>query len=121
MVKLTPSHVNAARTLLAWGLRAVAVVLLAVGCYLFLKKLLFGLGSGQGMEKTFRVWNDTGEEQSTYRGLAMITVAAVLAIGSRRIARWVISAPEEGCPRCGYAGAVNDTCPECGQRDLSAD
>ncbi|HZW10868.1 MAG TPA: hypothetical protein VFF69_13285 [Phycisphaerales bacterium] len=119
MARLTPAHVNAARTLAAWGVRVAALALLAVGCYLFLKKLLFGLGSGQGLEMTFQVWDNTGEEQSTYRGLAMIAVGAALAAGARRIARWVVSAPETGCPRCGYAGAATDTCPECGLRDMS--
>lgn len=121
MRRLTPAHVNTARTLTIWGIRAIAVILIAVGLYLFLKKALFGVGSGVGFfEMTFQVWDDTGEMHSTYRGLAMIAVGAGLAFGSRRIARWVVSTPEEGCPRCGYSGAVTGTCPECGQSGVSA-
>ncbi len=118
MLKLTPSEVNAARTLVAWALRAAAVILLALGSYLFLKKLLFGVGTGM-LNMTFRIYQGVGEEHSTYRGLAMLLVGAALAILSRRIARWVIALPEQGCPCCGYTGAVNDTCPECGQKDVT--
>lgn len=116
MARPTPADVNAARTLVAWMSRLCAVLLLATGAYLFLKKLFFALGYGDGgMDHMFRVMEGIGEQHSTYRGLAMIAVGAALALGSRRIARWAVSPPEQGCPRCGYAGAVTETCPECGQ------
>jgi hypothetical protein len=121
MPGLTPARVNASRTILVWILRATAVVLLAAGGYLFLKKVLFGLGSGVDfIEMTFQVWEDVGEQHSTYRGLAMIAVGAALAFGARRIARWVVCVPEAGCPRCGYSGTVTDTCPECGLTEMPA-
>jgi hypothetical protein len=119
MRRISPADVNSVRTIVTWCVRAAALFLLATGAYLFLKKLCFALGYGSGgFEHMFRVHMDIGEGQSTYRGLAMLLVGAALALGARRIARWVVSPPEQGCPRCGYAGAVTDTCPECGQSGL---
>lgn len=120
MAQPTPGTVTAARSIVAWAIRAAAVVLLAVGGYLFLKKLLFALGNGPGgVEAMFRVFEDIGEGQSTYRGVAMLLVGTALAVFARKIARWVVSMPDPGCPQCGYAGAGTDTCPECGLRGLA--
>lgn len=119
MPTLTPTTVNAARAVTAWMLRGSGVALLAVGGYLFLKRLLFAIGMGPGgLDHIFRVYMEVGEGMSTYRGLAMLTVGAVLAVFARRIARWVVSVPDRGCPACGYAGAVGDKCPECGLRGV---
>jgi hypothetical protein len=115
MASLTPTQVNTTRTLTVWITRSVATVLLATGSYLFLKKLLFAIGSGPGgFNNMFRVHMEIGEAQSTYRGLGMLVVGTALAVGARRVARWIVAMPESGCPRCLYAGAVTSTCPECG-------
>lgn len=119
MPTLTPTTVNTARSLMAWGLRAVGVVLLAIGGYLFLKRLLFAIGMGSGgLDHIFRVYTEVGEDMSTYRGLSMLAVGGVLALFAKRIARWTVSMPERGCPGCGYAGAVTPKCPECGLNGL---
>ena len=120
MQRLTPTHINTARTLVVWCIRSVAVVLLVVGGYLFLKKFFFAIGLSYGRDPTygfvrmFQHYSADGDGQSTYRGLAMLAVGLVLVFGTKRIARWIIAMPATGCPRCGYGGAVNDTCPECG-------
>ena len=49
MPRPTPEQVNAARPLTIWAIRAAAAVLLATGAYLFLKRVLFGIGSGAGL------------------------------------------------------------------------
>ncbi|MBK7404185.1 MAG: hypothetical protein IPJ41_06020 [Phycisphaerales bacterium] len=122
MPKITPVAVNSWRALAVWAIRAAALSLLATGAYLFLKKLFFAIGFGPGgFEHMFRVFTEVGEQQSTYRGLSMLAVGSALALGAKHIARWIIALPDEGCPRCGYAGPVNDTCPECGQVGVSAD
>ncbi len=126
MQRLTPTHINTTRTLVVWCIRSVAVVLLVVGGYLFLKKFFFAIGLSTSGNPSyaffhmFRVYNEIGEGQSTYRGLAMLVVGLVLARGAKRIARWMIAMPATGCPRCGYDGAVNTICPECGLCGLEA-
>lgn len=120
MPKLTPTDVIAVRTILLWAIRALAIALMATGSYLFLKKLLFATFSGQGFwEMLFQIWEGIGEEHSTYRGLALVIVGAALTVLSRPLVRWVVQPPSLGCPRCGYAGPVGGTCPECGQDGLA--
>jgi hypothetical protein len=122
MPGLSPTAIHTARAVTAWALRGAGVVLLAVGGYLFLKRLLFAIGMGRGgFDHIFRVYVEVGEQMSSYRGLAMLAVGAVLAVFARRIARWVVSMPAVGCPGCGYTGAVNDKCPECGLRGLDSE
>ncbi len=127
MPGLTPRRVNSVRTVVVWCLRGVAVVLLAEGAYLFLKKLFFAIGMitshnpTYGFFHMFRRMEGIGEGQSTYRGLAMLVVGGALAFGAKRIARWMIAMPVTGCPRCGYDGAVNSICPECGLSGLETE
>ena len=119
MLRLTPTHINTTRALMAWCIRSAAVVLMAMGSYLFLKKLFFAIGQdGRGFTHMFRVYREIGEGLSTYRGLSMLFVGVVLALSATRLARWMIAMPATGCPKCGYDGAVNDTCPECGLTGL---
>ncbi len=116
MPRLTPTHINTTRTLVVWCIRSVAVVLLVVGGYRLLWVLSMALFNGaHGFSLLIRIYSPTDSlSLFTYRGLAMLAVGLVLAFGARRIARWVITMPATGCPRCGYDGAVNDICPECG-------
>lgn len=116
MLRLTPTSVNTTRTLVVWCIRSVAVVLLVVGGYRLLWVLSMALFNGaHGFSLLIRIYSPTDSlSLFTYRGLAMLAVGLVLAFGSRRLARWVIAMPVIGCPRCGYDGAVNDICPECG-------
>jgi hypothetical protein len=108
----TLTDVNAWRAASVWVLRSVSVVLLAAGAYLALKKVLFGIGTGQ-LDMIYGVWEGIGEGQSFYRGLALLAVGAGLGAGAHPIARWAFPVPRGGCPRCGYASG-RPTCPECG-------
>jgi hypothetical protein len=122
MPGLSPTAIHTARAVTAWALRGAGVVLLAVGGYLFLKRLLFAIGMGSGgFDQIFRVYMEIGEGMSTYRGLAMVMVGGVLVVFARRLARWIVSMPERGCPSCGYAGAAGDKCPECGLRGVESE
>ncbi|MCC7388436.1 MAG: hypothetical protein IT431_06670 [Phycisphaerales bacterium] len=122
MPGLSPTTVHTARAVTAWALRGAGVILLAVGGYLFLKRLMFAVGMGSGgFDHIFRVYMEIGEGMSTYRGLAMLAIGAALAVFARRIAGWMVSMPAVGCPGCGYTGAVSDKCPECGLRGLDSE
>jgi len=89
--------------------------MLAVGAYLVIKKVSFGVGAGDA-DLIFRIWEGIGETHSLYRGIALLLVGSALAVASRRVAAWVVVVPERGCPGCGYAGASRErhACPECG-------
>src|SRR5215468_9954260 len=97
MLTIRPSDVNAARAVVIWTLRGVALLLIASGVYLTLKKTLFGLGTNQ-VNMILDVYEGVGEEHSTYRGLSMLVVGAALAALSRPLARWMIVVPSDACP-----------------------
>lgn len=116
---MTPDRTNALRGRATWVIRSVAVLLIAVGAYLMLKRLALGLGT-LNFDLALQTWEDIGEKQSFYRGIGMVVVGAALGVFSRRIAAWVIAMPPTGCPQCGYAvapptgQAPPSRCPECG-------
>lgn len=114
-MRVMPEDVNTYRGVAVWVLRSISVALLAVGTYLVLKKILFGIGVGDP-QMIYRVWEDVGEGHSFYRGLAMLLTGAGLGLASSRLARWAIAVPPDGCPRCGYGPGAQDSarCPECG-------
>lgn len=118
--RLSTQQVNAVRGIVTWTIRAAALILIATGAYLSLKRLALGVGNNFDLQLIFQTWQSTGEEQSMYRGIAMMLVGGVLAALSRRLAAWVVAMPPTGCPQCGYAvappqGAASPgRCPECG-------
>lgn len=116
MRPISPTDVARTRVIAVWMIRAVSLSSTGLGLYLVLKKLLFALvaPTGEGLWFMFRVWDDVGEQQSTFRGLAMIILGVALGLASSRLARWVVALPASGCPRCGYDAAGRDRCPECG-------
>jgi hypothetical protein len=119
---IPPHAVNAARAVVIWALRAVGLALLVVGAYLMIKKVGFGIGTGQ-IEQAYAVWHDTGEGHSLYRGIGMVIVGVPLALLSRRIANWMVVVPSLDCPACGYHArrSTNGRCPECGLPGVDAD
>lgn len=114
-MKLSTESVHSARALATWIVRGASVSLVAMGTYLFLKRLAFGL-IVRNFEAAFGVWMDVGEEHSASRGLAMVAVGITLALLSRRIVRWAIVPAASGCAGCGYPEAASEVCPECGAR-----
>jgi hypothetical protein len=110
---VTPARINTCRGIATWAIRATSLILLAIGAYLVLKRVALALVTREP-QTAFMVWEGTGEEQSFYRGLAMLAVGAALGITSRPLARWALSALPEGCPRCGYEKVDQPRCPECG-------
>lgn len=113
MRRLSHRDIHAWRAVATWLMRAPAVALITVGAYLALKKLLFGVGT-RNLDMIYDVWEGVGEGHSFYRGLAMIAVGAALGVMAPRLARWVVTIPARGCPRCGYAADEDQPCPECG-------
>lgn len=105
--------IHAWRALATWLMRAPAVALVTIGTYLALKKVLFGVGTGH-LEMIHSVWEDVGEQHSLYRGVSMVAVGLVLGALAPRLARWIVTLPPSGCPRCGYAATDDQPCPECG-------
>jgi hypothetical protein len=75
-----------------WVMRSVSAGAVLYGAYLVIKKVLFGIGSGQ-VDMIFGVWEGTGEGHSLYRGLSMIVVGVALGLASRRLAAWVFAVP----------------------------
>jgi hypothetical protein len=120
MLHLTPRDVNTCRALANWALRLVSLVVVARGAFLVLKMVLAGLGF-LNAEYTYKILFGSIEDQSFYRGLAMIGTGVALGLTSDRLVRWAMPVPPQTCPRCGYAsgqGAIPARCPECGLQDV---
>ena len=117
--QITPERINSLRAVVTWCGRGVAVILVAVGTYLMLKRLAFGAGV-LDFRTALQTWMEIGEGQSFYRGVAMVLTGTAMGLLSRRIAAWVIAMPPTGCPQCGYdvapptGAAPPSRCPECG-------
>ena len=127
-MRMTPRRVNESRAVAVWLARALATLLVLTGLYLMLKRLLFALLAAGEIEAAWTIYGDIGEEQSFFRGGAMLVVGTLLGLGSSRIVRWLIVTPEDGCPRCAYGvgeahgdgGEGRGTrCPECGLADVN--
>lgn len=108
--------VHAWRAAVTWGVRAPSALAVAVGAYLLIKKVAFGMGTGD-LATIYNIFEGVGEGHDTYKGLALVVVGVTCGLLSRRIARWIVTVPDAGCPGCGYARLVGDACPECGYRD----
>lgn len=50
------------------------------------------------------------------QGSGYLVAGVLLAVFSRRLARWIAPLPHAGCPRCGYRliALREPRCPECG-------
>ena len=116
---MSPHHLNTARGVATWSVRAGSLLLIAAGAYLVLKRVALAAITGQ-FDTAFMVWEEIGEGQSFYRGLALLAVGTPLAFLSSHIARWIIAPPPDGCPRCGYEKVESDRCPECGLTGFGA-
>ncbi|GEM_PF-1243389 len=113
--------IHAARALLVWGIRAGALVLIALGLFLIGARLMYGVLGVGDLPSAWNAWQGIGEDHGFFRGVPMTLVGVTLALLSKRLARWVIVAPESGCPRCAYPTAPDpaatdrpDHCSECG-------
>jgi hypothetical protein len=110
---MTPNRVNTCRGLLTWAIRCASLIVLAVGAYLVLKRVALAIVN-RDIQTAFLSWEEIGEGQSFYRGLAMIGVGAGLGGLARTLARWAFPTMPEGCPGCGYERVEQPRCPECG-------
>lgn len=115
--RISSNQMHTIRAWVTWAIRAVALILLATGSYLMLKRIAFGIGV-KSAEAALGSWTGVGEEHSFYRGIGMVFVGIVLAGFSKALARWVVTMPTRGCPNCGYAVSEgvgeSERCPECG-------
>lgn len=118
MLRLKAHDIHSVRAVATWLARLAAVVLLVMGAYLALKRVLIAILTGD-ITMIHLVWEGAGDQQGFYRGIGMVAAGVAMALLSRKIARWVVVVPEEGCPRCGYAvdPATRGQCPECGYTD----
>lgn len=110
---MTPHRINTCRGLMTWAIRSASLILLAIGAYLVLKRVVLAVVN-HDLQTAFQTWEEIGEGQSFYRGAAMLAVSAALAGFSRALPRWAFPAMPEGCPRCGYERVEQERCPECG-------
>lgn len=131
---MDPDRLNLVRAFVTWTLRAVALLMVVIGSALCLNRLLFGILVGAGgsfYESTFVVWMESRTTHPIYRGIPLVILGVALAFLSRRLSRWIITVPDDVCPRCGYSRpiadppSINDStpatsthrstrCPECG-------
>ena len=101
-------------------IRVVAATLVVYGGI----HMLWGLGSSFGLsgfslsgsfQQALTIfWSDNWNP--FWYGLAIVVFAIPLALGSRRLSRWLVPLPRHECPQCGYAlrELTTTRCPECG-------
>lgn len=116
-MRISARHIHTWRAITTWAIRLPAAAAVAYGCYLVLKKIAFGVGTGRP-DMILDVWQGIGEEHDTYQGLSMIVIGLAAGVLAPRLSRWIIAMPPTGCPSCGYAAAPGGPCPECGYRDV---
>ncbi len=117
MPRIRPGHVNAVRGVTLWVIRAIAAFFVLYGVYLILARFVFSFFGG-GLDGMFAHMG-VGADHGIVRGVPMLLVGIVLVLTSKKLVRWIIAVPEEGCPRCRYAGTPSGgRCPECGLEGL---
>lgn len=111
----TPGTIHLRRVIALGALRALALGLLLFGVWFTLQRLAMGAMSGD-VRMAYNVWMGIGDGHRMSNGVVFLGLGALLAIFSKPLARWVTPAPEEGCPRCGFARGDDDPtrCTECG-------
>lgn len=115
MPRIRPGQVNTVRGVTLWVIRAIAAFFVLYGVYLILARFVFAFFGSGGLMVHMRI----GEDHGIVRGVPMLLVGIVLVLTSKKLVRWIIAVPEEGCPRCGYAGTTSGgRCPECGLEGL---
>jgi hypothetical protein len=113
---LSPSTVVSVRTIAVWILRILAFYLIVRGVYFMLQRLLLGALVGQP-DMVWGVWQEIGNTTHRFSiGALMALFGIALALFNRTIAAWMIPAPVEGCPNCGFSRGDDDPtrCTECG-------
>jgi hypothetical protein len=113
-MRISPATVNSVRGIATWAMRGVSIVLLALGAYLVLSRVLWAVGS-RLLSQGFAFYTEPHEVGAPFTGAAMLAIGAGLGRLAGPIARWMIPVPPESCPRCGYGNAEPvGRCPECG-------
>lgn len=117
MARIAPSQVNTVRGVSLWVLRAFGAFLVGYGAFLVLGRLVYAFVIGGN--GALRAHMSVGSDHGLVRGIPMLFLGVGLMLAGRKIARWVIAMPEQGCPRCRYLGTTSGgTCPECGLTGL---
>lgn len=113
MPRIRPGHVNAVRGVTLWAIRAIAAFLVLYGVFLIMARIVFVFfGGGPG---GLTAHMGVGADHGLVRGVPMLIVGLTLVSTSRKLVRWIIAMPDQGCPKCRYAGTANGgRCPECG-------
>lgn len=111
----TPGTIHSRRVIALGVLRALAFAFLLVGGWFTLQRLAMGAMSGD-VRMAYNVWMGIGDWHRMSNGVVFLGLGIVLAFFARPLARWFTPAPEEGCPRCGFARGDDDPtrCTECG-------
>jgi len=117
MPRIRPGHVNAVRGVALWVVRAVAAFLVLDGLFLIMARVVFAfLGGGVG---GLTAYMSIGSDHGLVRGVPMLMVGLTLIFTGRKLVQWIVTVPEAGCPKCGYAGTLSGgRCPECGLEGL---
>ncbi|MGP1347578.1 MAG: hypothetical protein ACTS3F_13050 [Phycisphaerales bacterium] len=108
-------RIRSTRALVMWLVRVVGSAMVALGVYLLVKQLVFGLMVGHP-SRAWQIYQGVGEWHIASHGAAAAVVGLPMVLLSRRIARFVVAMPDRGCPGCAYTGERdgNGKCPECG-------
>lgn len=118
---LTNPTIHATRAMLVWAIRAAALVLVSLGLFLIAARLMYGFFGVGDLPSAWKAWQGVGEDHGFFRGVPMTLIGVALAVLSKRLARWIITPPDSGCPRCAYPSTTDrpDTCTECGYQPPS--
>ena len=94
-------------------LRLAASLMVVLGLLSFVYSIISGLSIRVSLSSMFMTY-----DQWNYGALGITLLACGFALGwsSNRVARWVVPAPRDECPRCAYAlrSIAGNRCPECG-------
>lgn len=115
-----PSRLLAIRGTALWATRLVGLLLVGWGLYLVMARLVFAWflspKSDSGFFGGVKVWMGIAEEHGWVRGWPMVILGVAICVASRRLVRWLIAMPDDGCPRCRHeVSARAPRCTECGQ------
>lgn len=113
-------RIHDARAVALWAVRSAGAFLIGWGVFMVSARALYALlGTGR-FSSAWTVWEGIGQTHGVFRGLPLIAIGLALVLFGRALVRWVVAAPERGCPGCGYESRPG-VCPECGYRPAAGE
>lgn len=94
-------------------------IMIVIGALMAVYRVLYTMKGGTPLRSMVLGWQDWNTMWLSFpETVALAGAGLLLALASPRLARWIITIPETGCPACGYARPehAEPKCPECGYR-----